>query len=140
MKKKIRDIVVNDIKYAWRIRYYDTLVIYEDKKIIYESRCDVFPITPKVVEDVINNLKLKHIMDIPDFSKPSKDCHLSTDKNGTKLKVGDVISSNLRSFRGGEKKVDTYEPIQEWNNNLIIPHYGSFLLDWFVKTHCTIVT
>lgn len=55
MKKKHRDIIVNDKPYAWLVRCFSTLVIFENKKEILELRFNNhIPITPKVVENVIN--------------------------------------------------------------------------------------
>jgi hypothetical protein len=56
MKKKHRDITVNEVQYGWLIRYVDTVVIYKDKKIIYEEKCNEYPITPKVIENIIKTL------------------------------------------------------------------------------------
>jgi len=80
-------------------------------------------------------------MNIPDFSRPSKDCFLTTDKKGTRLKAGDRITSNSIPLRGSkEERDDDYQPVEEWEGHLVIPHYGSFLLDEFVSGQCTITT
>lgn len=78
-------------------------------------------------------------MNIPDFSKPSEDCFLTTDKNGKPLKVGDILSSNLIPFRGSSEARYDYAKVEEYNGKLIIPHYGSFLLRFFVEAHCEII-
>ena len=77
--------------------------------------------------------------EIPDFSIPSSDCFLTVDKNGNQLKVGDIVSSNLNSLRGSGKSVEKYNPVENRNGKLIIPHYGSYLVSWFVECHCEIV-
>lgn len=77
---------------------------------------------------------------IPDFSLPSKDCFLTTDKNGVKLKVGDIIASHLYPFSGFKKINQKYKPVEKRNGKLIIPHYGSYLLDFFVQTECKVVS
>ena len=79
-------------------------------------------------------------MQIPDFSKPSEDCFLTIDKNGKQLKIGDILSSTLIPFSGSsEPQKELYAKIEEYDGNLIIPHYGSFLLRYFVESHCEII-
>jgi len=61
MKKKYRDIVVNNIKYAWAYSGEGdggTLKIWKDKKVIYTENFnhDVI-ITPSYVSVVIKKLK-----------------------------------------------------------------------------------
>jgi len=55
MKKKHRDITVNNIKYAWRVKINENhrVIIYKDKKNIYEEDITELPITPKVIEKII---------------------------------------------------------------------------------------
>jgi len=77
-------------------------------------------------------------MDIPDFSKPSKDCFLSVDKNGTEIKTGDVLESEAFPLHGTEKVKRRLAPVENWDGNLVIPHFGSFLLDYFVQGYCEI--
>lgn len=74
-----------------------------------------------------------------DFSKPSKDCYLSVDKEGNELKEGDILQSILYPLHGTDKRKITYNPIEKREGRLIIPHAGSFLLHDFVRSHCVIV-
>ncbi len=83
-------------------------------------------------KDILKKLK------IPDFSVPTEDCFLSVDKNGDKLEVGDLLTSNLYPLRGHEKEIKFYNPVEEREGKLIIPHYGSYLLNYFVKAYCEI--
>lgn len=77
-------------------------------------------------------------MNIPDFSKPSKDCFLTNDKNGTTLKVGDILFSNSIPLRGFEPKKEYLKPVENYDGNLVIPHFGSFLLKYYVECYCEI--
>ena len=58
-KKKFRDIVVDDVKYAWMVKdYYDELpdlIIWKDKKEIikYDVKFRDSEITPKFVAEKI---------------------------------------------------------------------------------------
>jgi hypothetical protein len=56
MKKKHRDIVVNGKPYAWLVRGCCTLVIFKDKKVIYEQRREEYSITPELVDSIIRTL------------------------------------------------------------------------------------
>lgn len=78
-------------------------------------------------------------MNVPDFSKPSPNCFLTVDSNGTPLKVGDVIYSEMYPLRGGFEPVkEYYNKVEEYEGHLIIRHSISFLLEYFVRGHCTI--
>lgn len=78
-------------------------------------------------------------MQIPHFSKPSKDCYLTTDKNGTQLKAGDILQSTTRTVIGDQLRTERYQPVTEHNGHLIIPHAGSYLVECFVISKCEIV-
>lgn len=78
-------------------------------------------------------------MNIPDFSKPSNDAFLTVDKNGTKLKVGDVLYSNSIPLRGSKPVKEQLAPVEEYEGNLITPHYGSFLVRHYVECYCEVV-
>jgi hypothetical protein len=64
MKKKIRDITVNDKKYCWKIDNQDWesinfITIWYDKKIIYQEKIPyekIYHITPKFISDIIKSL------------------------------------------------------------------------------------
>lgn len=56
MKKKYRDITVDNVKYAWMVSS-DTLIIWKDKKIIKTEDVTHCIITPKIVADSIKNIK-----------------------------------------------------------------------------------
>lgn len=77
-------------------------------------------------------------MNIPDFSKPSKDCFLTVDKNGNKLKIGDVLFSNSIPLRGNEPEKKLLKPVENYEGNLVIPHHGSFLVKHYVECYCEI--
>jgi len=61
MKKKYRDIVVNDVKYGYVVigggkeRY---VTIYRDKKPIYGTTWRVSKVTPQDIADTITKMKL----------------------------------------------------------------------------------
>jgi hypothetical protein len=55
MKKKFRDITVDDIKYGW-IATYDTLTIWLNKKIIRTINVEHCTVTPKLVAECIKEL------------------------------------------------------------------------------------
>lgn len=67
-KKKYRDIVVDDVKYAWSIQdYYEgyTLKVWKDKKVLFElangeygDEIGEHPVTPKVVEAKIKEFNM----------------------------------------------------------------------------------
>ena len=67
-------------------------------------------------------------MNISYFSKPSKDCFLTIDKNGKKLKVGDILFSNSIPLKGNKPQKEELKPIENYKGNLVIPHFGSFLV------------
>lgn len=73
-----------------------------------------------------------------DFSIPSKDCFLTKDKNETELKVGDVLFSESIPFRGNSPVKEFLKPVEERGGNLVIPHFGSFLLTFYVEKYCEI--
>ena len=77
-------------------------------------------------------------MNIPDFSKPSKDCFLTVDKNGKKLKVGEILFSNSIPLRGSEPQKEQLKPVENYEGNLVIPHYGSFLVKHYVECYCEV--
>jgi len=77
-------------------------------------------------------------MNIPDFSIPSKDAYLTVDRNGTKLKVGDVLVSISIPLRGNKPERKYLKPVEEYKGNLTIPHYGSFLVKHYVECYCEI--
>jgi hypothetical protein len=79
-------------------------------------------------------------MAVPDFSKPRENCYLTTDKNNSKLKVGDVVTSTNYSVHGGGAITTIYKPIEEYNGELVIPHCGSFLVSYYVREHCELVS
>lgn len=79
-------------------------------------------------------------MNIYDFSIPSEDCFLTKDKNGTILKVGDVLTSNSIPLRGNKPEKKYLKPIEEYQGNLVIPHYGSFLVKHYVECYCEVVS
>jgi len=63
MKKKYREIVVNNINYGWVVNDNcdgyggNMLVIYFDKRIIYEELFDgIISITPKMISQIIYSL------------------------------------------------------------------------------------
>ena len=66
-------------------------------------------------------------MKTPDFSKPSNDTFLTVDKNGTKLKAGDVLYSNSMPLRGTEPVKEQLAPVEKYEGNLIslLPLYSS---------------
>lgn len=74
-----------------------------------------------------------------DFSKPSKDCFLTIDKNGNKLKVGDILFSNSIPLRGNEPQKEQLKPIENYEVNLVIPHFGSFLVKHYVECYCEVL-
>lgn len=74
-------------------------------------------------------------MDIPDFLKPSKDCFLTVDKKGNRIKIGDVLSSN--SLRDNNEK-EYFNAVENYEGNLVIPHHGSFLVKHYVECYCEI--
>lgn len=58
MKKKYRDITVDDVKYAWKVKTDDDcnyLVIWKDKKIIYQGDITA-DVTPSYVSSIIKSL------------------------------------------------------------------------------------
>jgi hypothetical protein len=55
MKKKYRDITVNNKQYAWAVQN-DTLVIWYNKKIIKMADVLDTTITPKIVAEIIKTL------------------------------------------------------------------------------------
>lgn len=60
MKKKHRDIVVDDIKYAYIVigdGKERGIKIFKDKKEIYYTELRVRTITPKMVEELIREIK-----------------------------------------------------------------------------------
>lgn len=68
----------------------------------------------------------------------SEDCFLTVDKNWNTLKIGDILFSNSILLRGNEEKMEQLKPVENYNGNLVIPHYGSFLLKYFVERYCSI--
>lgn len=56
MKKKYRDITVDNVKYAWMVSS-DTLTIWKDKKIIKTEDVTHCTVTPKMVADLIKKVK-----------------------------------------------------------------------------------
>ena len=63
MKKKHRDIIVNEEAYAWRMTGHNHdnggayVRIWKSNKIIYDGVLkDTLSVTPKDVADIINNL------------------------------------------------------------------------------------
>lgn len=61
MKKKHRDIVVNDVTYGYVVRGDGKerhLTIYRDKKPIYGTTWRVATVTPKDIADTITKMKL----------------------------------------------------------------------------------
>lgn len=67
MKKKFRNIVVDNIEYAWRTCRYNGdgdggigIRIWKDKKIIHETfhEGNYEPITPKTIADIIGDLEI----------------------------------------------------------------------------------
>jgi len=56
MKKKYRDITVNDKQYAWAVQN-DTLVIWYNKKVIKMADVLDTTVTPKIVAEIIKKLK-----------------------------------------------------------------------------------
>jgi len=65
MKKKFRNITVNDVEYAWASRVVDgqhlTLKIWHDKKVIYDKPVGIYAkaVTPKMVKYIIERLTRK---------------------------------------------------------------------------------
>jgi ABC-type glycerol-3-phosphate transport system substrate-binding protein len=57
MKKKYRDITVNDKQYAWAVQN-DTLVIWYNKKIVQMADVLDTTVTPKIVAEIIKNLQI----------------------------------------------------------------------------------
>ena len=60
MKKKFRDIVVDDVKYAWQARadddYPARIKIWKNKKVIIEGALsDGFEVTPKIISEIIED-------------------------------------------------------------------------------------
>ena len=74
-----------------------------------------------------------------DFSIPSEDCFLTVDKNGTVLKVGDTLVECSIPLRGLEPEKRCLKPIEDYQGNLVIPHYGSFLVSRYVEIHCEVI-
>lgn len=56
MKKKYRDITVNDKQYAWAVQGIDSLVIWYNKKIIKVIDVSHITVTPKFVAETIKSL------------------------------------------------------------------------------------
>ena len=63
MKKKYRDIIVDDIKYTWAVTNYNCdgdggfmVKIWLDKKIFYDELVVGETITPRVIEETIREL------------------------------------------------------------------------------------
>lgn len=77
-------------------------------------------------------------MKIPDFSIPTAECFLTVDKHGTKLKVGDILATNLNSFRGSNKEKKCYNPVTEYEGKLVVIIKPSHMLNYFAKSHCEI--
>jgi hypothetical protein len=67
-----------------------------------------------------------------------KECFLTKDKNGIKLKVGDILISNSIPLWGVKPKKKYLKPIEDYQGQLIIPYYGNFLLKYYVETYCEI--
>jgi len=67
MKKKFRNITVNDKEYAWSSRVVDgqhlTLKIWHDKKVIYEKPVGIYAkaVTPKMVKYIIEREVKKQV-------------------------------------------------------------------------------
>ena len=57
MEKKYRDITVDGVKYAWAY-HLDCIRIWKDKKFVHDELTDGHQtVTPKVVAEIIKNLK-----------------------------------------------------------------------------------
>jgi len=56
MKKKYRDITVDGVKYAW-MTSYQTLTIWKDKKVIKTHDVTHCVVTPKMVAELIKEIK-----------------------------------------------------------------------------------
>ena len=55
-KKKHRDIVVDGVQYAWTTRNMGhKIVIWKDKKVLFEKDNDVHPITPSYIREIIKD-------------------------------------------------------------------------------------
>ena len=61
MKKKHRDIVVDNITYGWIVDAMGyELRIFKDKKVVLNVRVEEFtPVTPKIIEGLIREYILK---------------------------------------------------------------------------------
>jgi len=61
MKKKHRDIIVNNVTYGYVVRGDGKerhVAIYRDKKLLYGTTWRVSTVTPKDIADIITKLKL----------------------------------------------------------------------------------
>ena len=60
MKKKHRDIVVNNKTYGWTVSYMGHLIrIWVDNKIVHEVKCNGYiPIKPSLIEEIIIDNKI----------------------------------------------------------------------------------
>lgn len=55
-KKKYRDIVVDGVKYAWTTKNMgNTVVIWKDKKVLFEIDTETHPITPSYIREIIKD-------------------------------------------------------------------------------------
>ena len=54
MKKKFRDITVDDVEYAWKVSL-GFITIWKDKKVIFEDSLSYPSITPKHIAYIIRN-------------------------------------------------------------------------------------
>lgn len=73
MKKKHRDIIVNDIQYAWTVTEadeYNRIRVFQDKKMVHE---EVLPnyqeIGPRIIKEMIEDLLSKEVEVEPDTKR-----------------------------------------------------------------------
>jgi hypothetical protein len=55
MKKKYRNITVNNVEYAW-MATYSTLTIWLNKKVISTTNVEHMTVTPSLVKEIIEKL------------------------------------------------------------------------------------
>lgn len=69
----------------------------------------------------------------------SKACHLSVDKRGWPISVGDILESSSIPVLGSSEVKERYSPVELYRGKLAVRQNGSFLHRSFVESKCVIV-